>query len=127
VSTPFNAHGDLVIVEAELWGPANRIIVRLALDTGASTTTLGEAFLRFIGHDPSAASQHVQITTGSGALLVPRLLIHQIDALGQTRAHFPVLCHTLPSAAPVHGLLGLDFLRNRCLTFDFRAGQIDLS
>jgi hypothetical protein len=50
-----------------------------------------------------------------------------IIALGQTRDSFPVFCHTHPSATGVDGLLGLDFLRGRVLSLDFRTGQGELA
>jgi hypothetical protein len=37
-----------------------------------------------------------------------------------------MVCHTLPPSASIDGLLGLDFLRDRRLTIDFRTGQITL-
>lgn len=37
-----------------------------------------------------------------------------------------VVAHTLPPSATVDGLLGLDFLRERLLTVDFRVGSISL-
>ncbi len=126
MSTPFDPHRRLVIVEARLWGPAESIAAHLALDTGASATTVSEAFVRFIGYDPATAPQRVRITTGSGVEFVPRLLVDRIEALSQVRSHFPVLCHTLPPSVTVDGLLGLDFLRDRRLTVDFRAGRITL-
>jgi hypothetical protein len=49
-----------------------------------------------------------------------------MEALGQTRTHFPVIAHTLPPSAPVDGVLGLDFFRNQELTIDFRKGMITL-
>ena len=49
------------------------------------------------------------------------------DILDLHRFGLPVLGYTLPASASVSGLLGLDFLRNRVLTLDFRAGQITLT
>jgi hypothetical protein len=50
----------------------------------------------------------------------------RIESLGQSRTNFPVLTHPLPPAAPVDGLLGLDFFRGTELVIDFRNGQIDV-
>lgn len=80
-----------------------------------------------IGYDPATAPDRFQITTGSGIEFVPRITLNKIAALGQERASFPVLCHTLPPSASVDGLLGLDFFRGRSLTIDFRGGQITLA
>lgn len=40
MSYPFNAQGGLILVSVEVTGPAGTAVVNLALDTGASKTTL---------------------------------------------------------------------------------------
>jgi hypothetical protein len=65
------------------------------------------------------------VVTVSGRELSPKFEVSRIEALGQSRDSFPVLSHTIP-LTNVHGLLGLDFLNQRRLTIDFRAGTIDL-
>ncbi len=83
--------------------------------------------LAAIGYDPALAPDRVQVTTGSGGAYVPRLPNSRLKALGQERADFPVLGHTLPPSASIDGLLGLDFLRGRILNLDFVQGIITLS
>lgn len=85
--------------------------MRLALDTGATGTLVNVGLLTTIGYDPSLAPDRVQVTTGSGVEYGPRLSMTRIQALGQERANFPVLGHTLPPSASIDGLLGLDFMR----------------
>jgi hypothetical protein len=80
-----------------------------------------------LGYDPALAPDRVQVTTGSGVEFVPRITLDQIMALGQKRASFPVLGHTLPPSAGVDGLLGLDFFRGQRLVLDFRVGQASLA
>lgn len=77
-----------------------------------------------LGYDPSLSPNRVQVTTGSGVEYVPRIPLTRVRALGMERADFPVLSHTLPPSATIDGLLGLDFLRDRKLTIDFRLSQI---
>jgi predicted aspartyl protease len=126
VNTPFNAAQGLIIVAAQLWGPAGDRIVRLALDTDATATVVRTAILVSIGYDPAVAPDRVHITTGSGLEYAPRLTVSQFEALEQQRAAIPVVAHTLPPSASIDGLLGLDFLRGQRLTIDFRRGQISL-
>lgn len=126
MSAPFNPSYRLIIVKAIIFGPADRVSANLALDTGASTTTLSLTLLRLAGYIPEASLEQIRIVTGSGAQLVPRLTLDRIEALGQTQTNLPVLGHTLPPSVTVDGLLGLDFLRGRRLTIDFRAGRITL-
>ena len=121
---PFDSRQGLVITWAELSGPSGRVRLRLALDTGATSTRINTGHLVALGYDPSLAPNRVQVTTGSGVEYVPRIPLTRVRALGMERADFPVLSHTLPPSATIDGLLGLDFLRDRKLTIDFRLSQI---
>lgn len=127
MSFPFNAHRGLVNVTVRVTGPSGSLILRLALDTGATRTVINVSSLATAGYDPALAPVRVRVTTGSGVEFVPRLPLLKIAALGQDRVNFPVLCHTLPPSAAVDGVLGLDFLRGQVLTLDFRNGQITLA
>lgn len=124
---PFNAQRGLIVIQAEIQGPSGSIILRLALDTGATGTMINVGPLTTIGYDPSLVPDRVQVTTGSGVEYAPRLSIIRIKAMGQERQNFPVLAHTLPPSASIDGLLGLDFLRGQTLRLDFQRGVIVLS
>jgi predicted aspartyl protease len=126
MSFSFDSQQGLVIVRAELWGPAGSAVLQLALDTGATGTLVNVGLLVAVGYDPALPPDRVQVTTGSGVEFVPRITLDQIRSLGQDRFDFPVLGHTLPPSAGVDGLLGLDFLRGQSLTLDFRVGQVTL-
>ena len=126
MSHPFDPHEGLIIVHAEIVGISGAAILRLALDTGATTTLINSAMLVSIGYDPALAPDRVQITTGSGVEFVPRLLVKRLIALGHEQMDFSVLGHTLPPSAGVDGLLGLDFLRGNTLRVDFKDGTITL-
>jgi predicted aspartyl protease len=126
MSHPFNAQRGLIMVQAELFGPSGSAILRLALDTGATSTLINNGLLVAVGYDPALAPDRIQITTGSGVEFTPRLTIDKLVALGQEQVNFPVLGHTLPPSAGIDGLLGLDFMRGLTLTLDFRQGQLDL-
>ncbi len=127
MSSPFNANRGLIIVRTELFGPSGSIVVRLALDTGATGTMVNVGLLTTIGYDPSLAPDRVQVTTGSGVEYVPRLAMSRIKALGQERTNFSVLGHTLPPSASIDGLLGLDFMRGQVLNIDFAKGRVSLN
>lgn len=126
MSVGFNPHRGLVVVRVELFGPSGSIVLRLALDTGATGSMVNIGPLTTVGYDPSLAPDRVQVTTGSGVEYAPRIAATRLKALGQERANFPVLGHTLPPSASVDGLLGLDFLRGQELTIDFRSGRLTL-
>ena len=122
----FNAQRGPIVVWGQLFGSSGSIILRLALDTGATKTTINVAPLTAIGYDPSLAPDRVQVTTGSGVEFAPRVLVRSIQILKQKRNFFPVLAHTLPPTASVDGLLGLDFFRGQILTINFQRGIISL-
>ena len=127
MSVPFDSQQGLIVVRAELFAPNGSAVLRLALDTGATSTVVSVGMLVAIGYDPALVSDRVQVTTGSGIEFAPRVIVDRVVALGQERSGFPVLGHTLPPSAGVDGLLGLDFLRGQMLTVDFRAGHVMLA
>jgi predicted aspartyl protease len=100
--------------------------LRLALDTGATGTVVNVWMLVAVGYDPVLVPDRIQVTTASGVEFVPRIILNKLEALGQERTGFPVLCHTLPPSTGVDGLLGLDFFRGQRLTIDFSNGQLTL-
>ncbi len=83
--------------------------------------------LNRIGYSTDASESDIQIRTASGIEQVAEVTLDKIEALQQEWLTFPVLAHTLPEGAPVNGLLGLDYMRNRKLEIDFRLGRIDLT
>jgi predicted aspartyl protease len=123
----FDRAQGLVLLAAELFGPAGSAVLRLALDTGATATLINVGHLVAVGYDPSLLSERLQVTTGSGVEFVPCVPVDRLSALGHERINFPILSHTLPSSAGIDGLLGLDFLRGQRLEIDFRSGRISLS
>ena len=127
MSFSFDPHQGLIIVQAELEGPSGSAVLRLALDTGATSTLINAAMLVSLGYDPGLARNRVQVTTGSGVEFAPQITLSKIRSLGQERTGFPILCHTLPPSAGVDGLLGLDFFRGQRLNIDFRIGQLKFS
>ncbi len=122
----FDTSDGLIVVQTVLTGHSRDVISNLALDTGSMMTVVDRHFFSELGYDPSAVSEQVQITTGSGVEFVPEITIARLEALGHKRTDFPVLCHTLPPSATVDGVLGLDFLGGKRLVLDFRAGIITL-
>lgn len=126
MSFRFRSDDGLVVISAEIFGPARSVQLLLAVDTGAMTTMVNPAALMVAGYDPAAMSTRVEVTTASGIDFAPVVAVERFVALGHTHSDFSVLAHTLPPSAGVDGLMGLDFLRGRSLTVDFRAGEITL-
>ncbi|MCH7787420.1 MAG: clan AA aspartic protease [Chloroflexi bacterium] len=124
MSFPFDSKAGLIVIPVRLSGPTGDTIARLALDTGATGTVVNWDLAVLLGYDPAIVPDRVQMTTGSGVEFVPRIVIRKVEAIGQERLDFPVLCHTLPPSATVDGVLGLDFFRGWRLVVDFRIGLV---
>jgi len=127
VTYQFDPEDGLIVVQTELRGPTGTAILRLAVDTGATTTLVNVGMLVAVGCDPAVAPERVQITTGSGIEFAPIVSLGQVSALGRTCSDFVVLGHTLPASSGIDGLLGLDFFRDQVLTIDFRLGEMTLA
>jgi len=122
----FDPEKGLIVLRARLWGPSGDARVRLALDTGATSTIVSTPILVALGYDPVSSQERMRVTTASGVEFAARILAERIGVLGTTRQSFPILCHTLPPSTTVDGLLGLDFLRRQRLIFDFREGLVEV-
>ncbi len=127
MTTRFAPRQGLVIVSAEVYGPRGQRAARLALDTGAVTTMISTDILSAAGYDLSQPVSQALIATASTIETVPRLVLMQITALGQTKTDMSILGYTVPAATRVDGVLGLDFLREQTLTIDFKQGLLTLA
>lgn len=61
MSFPFDPQQGLIIVPTELWGLSSSAILRLALDTGATSTMVNTGMLVALGYDPALIPDRVQI------------------------------------------------------------------
>lgn len=127
MSTRFDANEGLVVVPARISGPSGDVIIRLALDTGATTTLINTDVMVLVGYDPATAAERIQVTTGSSIEFCAQMIIDRIESIEHVREGFSVLCHTLPPSARVDGLLGLDFFRHCRLEIDFQTGEVTLA
>jgi predicted aspartyl protease len=127
VKFPFNPALGTILVGGELTGPSASTIVVLALDTGASGTTINADRLTAIGFDLSQYSPSISMATGTGVVQVARLPVASFKALGRIRSPYSVFAHTLPQSTGVDGVLGLDFFHDLILTLDFRKGEITVA
>ena len=126
MTTPFNPQEALIVVMARVHGPAGITRVRLALDTGATSSIVAREALELIGYNPTRSSDRVRVVTGSAIERAPLITVGRIEGLGRERRDLRILAYAIPSAAGVDGVLGLDFVRGWRLTIDFRAGLITL-
>jgi len=122
----FDPTQGLIIIPTRLYGLHTDTIVRLALDTGATSSMVNWDVAVLLGYDPASSKERIQVTTGSGVEFAPQIVLKKVEALGRTLENFPILCHTLPPSATVDGLLGLDFFRGMRLIVDLKTGAVTL-
>ena len=107
-------HGNLLVLRAAAGG-GNKgvVVVRLAVDMGASYTTLPVEVVETLGCDTHHPLRTVRIVAANGIIVAPVVALPWFHCLGQRLSNFPVVAHTLPAGTFVDGLLGMDFL-TRC-------------
>ena len=126
MTTRFNPDRGYILVLVTILGPVREATVRMALDTGASRTSLDRQIASELGFEVTRSTETARIATGSMYETVPVILAGRVEALGNHRVNLPILCKSLPPGLTIDGLLGLDFFRNQKLTIDFREGMIAL-
>jgi predicted aspartyl protease len=126
VSFPFRRDERLILVDAKVRGPKGELVLRFALDTGASETLITTENMLNLGYGPAMASDWIEVTTATKNERAPVIAVDLIESIGIGKTGFGVLSHPLPTGAMIDGLLSLDFLRGSILTIDFRAGTLTL-
>ncbi len=99
----------------------------VALDTGATTTSIPIYVASALGYDISNPNRIVEVVTGSRVEKVPIIEIKALTAIGQTIENIEVMCHDLPLEAYVEGVLGLNFLLNFDINISVSKGYIELT
>jgi hypothetical protein len=122
----FDPRRGVVIVDAEIHGPVRAVRARLMVDTGAAMTILRPAALAVAGYDLTEPRSTVRIAGVNSVIYAPLFIVQRMTAIGHVWESIAVLSHAVPAGLPFTGLLGANFLRNRRLTIDFRAGMVSL-
>jgi len=100
--------------------------VWLALDTGASTTTIRESDLRNIGYPPESLTDLVSFSDASQSHLVPKVTLESFSLGDAKVAKLEVLAYTIPEEYGIHGVVGLNFLRHFNLNLNFKQGILTM-
>lgn len=110
---------SLIIVNSII----DRHDLALALDTGASHTTIDLAALIIAGYDISKAIRTLQMETASGVIDAYVFKINSLTAIGMTINDIEICAYDFFSYQLItdfDGVLGLDFFDNHKLCVDFR-------
>ena len=98
--------------------------ILVALDTGASITMIPSEVATDLGYDLSNPNE--QMIIASGVVLIKRITVSKLTAIGETVEDIDVVCHDLPEGSIIEGLLGLNFLRHFDVNISFSTGTITL-
>ena len=118
-------HG-IILCRARLNCGKRSILIKLAVDTGASFTMVSLEAALAIGLDPSKAGRHIEISTANGIVFAPVITIPSLECFGAQVKHIEVVCHNLPPESPVEGLLGLNFLKAAKVVLDFKRNVLEI-
>lgn len=125
---PFTRTRRLIILHLEVGSidGNDSDLLPVALDTGASNTTIPLKVANALGYDLSNPKQEVEIITGGGTVSAKIVTVRKLTALGQTVKDIDVLCHDLPENSIIDGLLGMNFLEHFDIDISFSTNTIEL-
>jgi len=107
---PLLREAGVLIAYVQLINGKRKRLVRLAVDTGATTTMIPPRAALAIGLHPERSTHSRETLTASGKELIPIIAVPQLKVFEKTLHHVTVACHELPSESPIDGLLGLNVL-----------------
>lgn len=120
LSRPFVRERELIIVDAEVVGPATATRARLVLDTGAAATTLVPEVIEEIGYTRRDGFKKAKVHTAVGEEKGYWLRVAELSVLGVTTPDFALAVFPL-GHQDIDGLVGMNFLRH--FNFEIRPGE----
>lgn len=124
---PFEKPGPLIIITMKLEHGDKSIDVEAALDTGAVTTVINSSIAEYLGCDPAGSREKRRIVTASGIEWCSVVHVDKTTACGKEVENIEVVCHDLPPATRIRGLLGENFLKQFDVKIDYKNRLVELS
>jgi clan AA aspartic protease (TIGR02281 family) len=116
----FKRERELIIVAAEIVGPATTTEARLVLDTGAAATTLVPEVIERIGYTRHDGFKKAKVHTAIGEEKGYWLRVAELTVLGVTTPDFALAVFPL-GHQDIDGLVGMNFLRH--FNFEVRPAE----
>ncbi len=82
----------------------------MALDTGARVTVITPRLARELGFEPDGMKATVKVVSATGSADAAELTLASVSVLTAEVRDLRVVCHPLPGALGLDGVLGLNFL-----------------
>ena len=103
--------------------------IALAVDTGASHTTIDLTALMIAGYELSASKRTEKIETASGIIDAFVFEVKKLSAFGITKQHIEVSAYDFFAfhlLTDFDGVLGLDFFENKKFCIDMKCNVITI-
>jgi predicted aspartyl protease len=127
VRVPFLATAPLLVVQCILWRGSRYIILRMAVDSGASLVMIKPDILVGLGYDLTAARPMTIYGIHAQALTAPQVTLERFGVIGAEEANVDCLALSLPPQVGLDGLVGLSYLQRFSLvTFNFSDNSLML-
>lgn len=120
ISSPFVRDRELILVEAEVVGPARTWGARLVLDTGAAATTLTPQVVEKIGYSRRDGYKKAKVHTAIGEEHGYWLRVAEFTVLDVATPNFALTVFPL-GHKDIDGLVGMNFLRH--FNFEIRPAE----
>lgn len=123
VQVPIQRRGGSALVPGRINGESVGVFI---LDTGASFTSLSTTVANRLGISITGGA-NVRLTTASGVIQAPLVVVDEVDVGGAIARHVPVVVHDLPGMpSNVAGLLGISFLERFRMNLDMGSSLLIL-
>ncbi len=95
----------LIVLSVTMRGEDIEKKLDMALDTGATHTTIPWEVAEVLGYEPAVSEDRVTMVTASGVERVPLITLKSISVLGKDADNIQTIVHNLPEKSYVDGLL----------------------
>ena len=127
VRIPLDLSRGIILINAHVIGADGEVALELALDTGASMTTIRPRIVRRIGHDPADSERQRRVISFGGVETVAVVTLPRLEALGKGVNDLDIVCRDLPPQTRLDGVLGLNFLRYFDIRLNFPQSYLEIN
>ena len=124
ISFKFDPHASLIVLNVRLKAE-RETVQKMALDTGATITTITPQIAAELGYDLEDLPA-CEVFTAKDPVRAMKLVIPSVSLLGEEITNLETRCMPLHAGLRVNGLLGLNFLRHFTVSLDFENGLLTL-
>ncbi|MHC4253154.1 MAG: retropepsin-like aspartic protease family protein, partial [Planctomycetota bacterium] len=125
VTFPF-ARGGFILAPVHVRHGSASHRVMMLLDTGARRSVITPGITKELGSDPDSIEKATRIVGATGTAWAGVLPLDSVSVLGIEVTGLEALCHALPKALGIEGILGMDFLNRFRVVIDGPAETVTI-